>query len=312
MLERTLRWCRRRPAAAALIGVSIIGVLALIVAYWQLSEENGRTKRARDDATKAERDLQLALTRQLAERLDSDLRQLAAGPQTMATLVSARPDWEDEHLKSSMYTALRHDDKLFGMCTAFEPGKFLSAKEPYARYVYRENREITDKQLRDDKNPFWEWDWFRLAKDRDSGFWGEPYFDRLGGGIWMVTYSEPVRHKGEFVGVVTADLSTAYFDRLQDNLQALNFGPGSYGFVVSRNGKIISHPDARFSRNRNLADIAEQRGDDALTALVERILKQEDGEGRAIDFRTDKPARFLFAPIASAGWSVVAVVPEGK
>ena len=126
----------------------------------------------------------------------------------------------------------------------------------------------------------------------------------------MVTFSVPVRRGGRVVGVVTADLSIEYFKGLQDDLRDLNFGPDSYGFVVSPTGRFISHPDSRFDLRRKLADVLSEQQDAGLSALADRALRHESGEERGTDFAGGRPVRFLFAPVNSSGWAVVAVIPD--
>ncbi|MBI3463010.1 MAG: serine/threonine protein kinase, partial [Planctomycetes bacterium] len=111
--ERAWRWCRRRPLLAALIAVSGLATATLFGGgIWfnrQLSRELVRTDLARSE-------LQIALVRQVAERLDSDLRQLAGGPQTMAVMLAERTDWTQAQLDGCLREMLDRDPRLFGMC----------------------------------------------------------------------------------------------------------------------------------------------------------------------------------------------------
>jgi hypothetical protein len=307
VVERVGRWCRRRPAWATLLAVSVLGLLTLVGGgAWfnrQLRQELAGRKQA-------EHRLQVAFTSELADGIDSDLRQIAAGPQTAARLLSTRTDWDEKHLDEWMRGALKDNDRVFGLCAAFQPKEFDPERKDFALYVYRTAPDALDKkQLLHGKyaeKPYREWDWYT-----ERGGWGEPYIDEDGGGVPMVTYSAPVRRGGRFVGVVTADLSLDYFQQLQKDLGDLDFGPDSYGFVVSASGRFISHPDnERFNLGTDLGTVADRQDDPALREVVGRVLRGEAGEGRATDFATGRPARFLFAPVKSSRWSVVAVVPE--
>jgi hypothetical protein len=152
--------------------------------------------------------------------------------------------------------------------------------------------------------------WYRRAPRQGRGRWSEPYFDDTGGRVWMVTFSVPFGRDGRFAGIVAADLPLDHFKALQENMKKLNFGAGSYGFVVGSDGRFISHPDERFARHQGLAQVAREQNDEALGELAGRIKRREAGEVRATDFASGRPARFLFAPVAASGWSVVAVVPD--
>ena len=126
----------------------------------------------------------------------------------------------------------------------------------------------------------------------------------------MVTYSAPILRDGVFAGVVTADLSVAYFGSMRRWLDEVNFGGGGYAFVLSPSGTFISHPDARFKMPLKLAEAPGVREDPNLQALAGRLLNRETGLARANDPSTGRSSLFYFAPIASAHWTFVAVVEE--
>ena len=116
--------------------------------------------------------------------------------------------------------------------------------------------------------------------------------------------------------MVTADLSLEYFQVLRRNLDELSLGRGCYGFVVGHKGTVVSHPDPRYRIPDRTAALADVHAGDLFsvfgedTALARLVLDGEAGSGRATDFATGKPATFLFAPIDSAHWSFVAVIPD--
>ena len=63
----------------------------------RLSQELERTEAAHRQMLAAQEKLHHTLTQQVADRLDGDLRELAAVPLTMATLLENRRDWDEEH-----------------------------------------------------------------------------------------------------------------------------------------------------------------------------------------------------------------------
>jgi hypothetical protein len=313
-LERAWRWCQRQPAWAALIATSVLGLLVLLGGgAWfnhQLRKELASTEEARQEKAAAERHLQLAFTRELADGLDGDLRQLETFPQTVALLLAHRADWSEEQFEAWFRELVRDEPRLFGMCVGFEPGQFAPGLKDYGLYVCRTPSGLRKMRLQPPTCNYREEDWYRRAPRQGRGRWSDPYFDDTGGQVWMVTFSVPFRRAGRFAGIAAADLPLDHFKSLQENLKKLNFGAGSYGFVVDSNGMFISHPDERFGRRQGLAQIAQEQGDEALAKLAGRIKRQEAGEVRATDFASGRPARFLFAPVASSGWSLVAVVPD--
>jgi tRNA A-37 threonylcarbamoyl transferase component Bud32 len=316
--ERLWRWCRRRPGWAALIGVSALALVALLAGgIWftrRLKLELEHTQQARQATLAAKDALRLALTRQVAARLDSDLRQLAAVPRTVAAALGdkTRPgDWDDDRLEGWLRALLGQEPRLFGLCVAFEPFAFAPGRQDYALYVYRGPEGVQAKQLPPGYvPPYRQWDWYRRPRQQGRASWSEPFVDEGGGDIPMLTFSAPFRRAGRFAGVVTADLSLAYFRVLQEGLGKLRSEGGSYGFVVSPRGVLISHPDERYQLSGKGKKLTRLPTEGDFAPVGRRIVAGEEGSGRAVDFATGRPATFLFAPVRSSGWSFVAVVPD--
>ncbi|MCI0458026.1 MAG: protein kinase [Gemmataceae bacterium] len=300
-LERFWRWCRRYPARAGLLFVCVILLLVLLgVGYWV-----NRSLRAELERTEA------AATIRLAERIDSDLRQLARTPEMMAATLEQWPDWTEAQLDAWMRAALGKDGKLFGTTVAFEPYRFDPQREDFALYAYRKGGGLATKQLEPpDYKLYRTWNWYTRPKQQGGPVWSEPFVDEGGGGIPMITYSVPLRRDGKFVGVVTADLSIGYFQVLRGWLADLKMGEGSYGFVVSREGTFISHPSAAYQLPLKITESPDFQANDELRSLSARLLREERGTATAVDPYLGRPARFHFARIPSAGWTFVAVVGE--
>ena len=229
----------------------------------------------------------------------------AVGDSIQATLAQ-RGDWAEGQLADWLGDLLRQDPRIHGLTLAFEPFEFDKAREDYCLYVWRGPEGIRPKHLLPPDYHYREWDWYRKPREGQRSLWIGPFMDVGGGDVPMVSYSSPLRRGGRCVGAMTVDLPVAYFKRLWPWLAELNLGPGSYGFVVGGSGLFISHPTYRMQQN-----ITELPGVDAEFAdLARRMLKGEAGQGVAVDPSTGKRATFQFAPVASAGWSVVVVAEE--
>jgi serine/threonine protein kinase len=306
-IERTWRWCLRRPAWAAMIAACAIATVLICSGSWwftgQISRELARTEQKQHE-------LQIALARQVAERLDSDLRQLASVPRTLARLLSDRTDWTVQQIDASLQDLLNSDPRLFGMCVAFEPFQFDAGRENFARYAWR--GEVTEiKFLHPPEYKLYrDWDWYRFPKRDSQSRWTEPYMDTGGGNVPMVTFSAPVTRNGQFAGVVTADLSLAYFRHLKTWLDELQVARGDYGFVISPKGKFISDANPDYQMGRSITEFARPDLDAGYTTLLELIQSRSPGSVKGIDFWTGNPVTFLVAPVSSSGWSFVAVLPD--
>ena len=313
-IERSWRWCRAHPSAAALIVVAALAVLVVLTVVLvynrRLSQELNRTEAANQQIVASREKLHYTLTQKVADRLDGDLRELAAVPLTMATLLENRPDWDEAHVRSASREMLRKNPLIFGLCVAFEPYQWRPDREDFACYVYRRRKDLAVKQLLlPDYRPLYrQWQWYLAGKNSPQGAWSEPYVDEGGGNAPMVTFSAPVRREGRFVGVVAADLSMDYFRDLRNIIDRLDLGPQSHCFLVSSGQQILAHPADRYEFPGPDADLAKIPLDASFRDLVGRWTRATSGKVRAIDFSTGEPASFLFFRIPSSGWTLVTVI----
>lgn len=308
-LERCWCWCRRRPGWAAMLAVSALAALTITGgSLWFSAQLHAELQRT--DAK--QRELQIALARQVAERLDSDLRQLAGVPSTLARLLSERSDWSIDQIDKSLRELLDADPRLFGMCVAFEPYQFEPGREHFARYACRHVDSSIELKFLDPPQYrlYREWDWYRLPAFDGASHWSEPFIDTGGGDIPMVTFSAPFQRDGAFAGVVTADLSLEYFRQLKRWLDELQLARGDYGFVISPAGTFISDANPGYQMGRRISEFARPELDSGFTSLLQMIESKQPGSVRGIDFWTGSPVTFLVAPVTSSGWSFVAVIPD--
>ena len=318
--RRLMRKYWKPLAAVALFIVLLIGGAA--ASTWQAMRATRAEYRVRETAQlmQAERDrARLALTRQIAERLDGDLRRLAMAGQVLAATLGQRADWKESDLETWLRTILDQDERIFGMALAFEPRQFDPNQEDYCLYVFRGPQAVEKKQLIPPGYipVYREWDWYKKPLLAQQARWSDPYIDTGGGEIPMVTYSTPFYRDGKVAGVLTLDLSVQYFDVLRGWMGEQHLGDDSYGFIVSSSGIIISHPHPEFdfartgSHTTRPPNITAMSGvDPDFAALATRFLNEPQGNGAALDPFTGRPATFLFARLPSAGWTFVAVIDD--
>jgi hypothetical protein len=312
--ERLVKWVRRRPARAALLAVSLLALVVLVGgALWythRLQVELERTEAAQRETQAAERDLQLALVRQVASSVDSDLRQLATVPQTVAQLMALHGNWQDQQLDGWFRAAMRTDSRIFGLYVGFEPFAFSGDREDYSLYTYRRGADFVTKFLSvpEYQPPYRARGWYRDARQRAS--WIEPYIGEGGDHTPMVSYSVPFFRAGKVAGVVGADLSIAYFKALRDKLGGLHLGEDNYCFMLSGEGTFLYHPNPDYEFPAARSHLDRIAVDASFLALVRQMRGHDTGSGEALDFTTGKRATFLFARVPSPGWSFVVVIPR--
>ena len=303
------RLCRRHPATSTSLALATVSLLVLVVV---VAIFNRRLKQELIQEEAINHNLQMALTKQVADRIDSDLRQLTRIPTLMATTLSVRSDWSDDQLEAWMRTMLSKDERLFGTAVAFEPKQFDGKREDFAKYTYRTRESVRTMMLLSPayQPHYREWAWYNSVRKQRSSSWSEPFIDQGGGNIPMITYSVPIWRGDQFVGVATADLSIAYFDAMRQWLGEVNLGKNGYAFVISTTGSFISHPNPEFQLPLKITEARAFQADEALQALTNRLLSREPGSMHAVDPYTHAPSVYCFAPIVSAQWSFVAVSEE--
>jgi hypothetical protein len=316
-----------RPRHAGVLASELTAYLNSVEQRLRQAELAGAEARARAEEERkhreltvtAQKEMQRTLTRQVAERLEGELGRLEMIGQSLATLVAAREDWEEAQLVSWMNAMLQREDRIFGLCVAFEPGQFRADQADYGLYQFHggPQGEIQTKHLVPPAYPYRDLDWYRQACAAGTARWTEPFLDTEGGDIPMVCYTVPFFRQGQLVGVASVDLSVRYFERLGSWLSDLNFGQRSYEFVVSRAGLVISHPRAEYdfarlaAANLRARNITELGGaDEGFRALTQRILTEESGSATCVDPSTGRPATWLFGRVRPAGWTFLAVVEE--
>jgi phosphoserine phosphatase RsbU/P len=201
-----------------------------------------------------------------------------------------------------------HPD-VFGSAVAFVPGSGVKA---LALYVHRRSSGSSNLVVVDLASPdyrYWERDWFTEPVKTGEPRWSEPYLDEGGGDVLMVTYSVPVaRSESErrpLHAIVTADLDLAWLNRLASTIRA---GRTGFGMIVSREGRVLGHPDPEWIGRARLPRDLPQQAQLREGQVVNRLLRGGSGFERiALDGREH---RMTFAPVGASGWSVAVLYPE--
>ncbi len=92
--------------------------------------------------------------------------------------------------------------------------------------------------------------WYTLAKGQNKPAFTETYLDVFIN-QQVVTAVAPIEENGQFVGVAAGDI---FLDEIASILNAVDFLDLGYAYLMSAEGKILSHPDSNMV-NRNIADI---------------------------------------------------------
>lgn len=132
----------------------------------------------------------------------------------------------------------------------FEPYAFNKNTKKYAPYYYENNYRFNEEDYN-----YFERDWYKDAKERGGPVWTEPYYAYYDKNLMMVTYSEPFFKNGKFMGAVGMDVS---LERLRNEIGKLKLLETGYGFVVSKDGYLISYPDKTKGLGNNISEFSKE------------------------------------------------------
>ena len=154
-------------------------------------------------------------------------------------------------------------------------------------------------------------EWYVGPKASHSFYVTEPYFDEGAGNISMVSLTVPVFDEAtNFVGVAGADLSLV---RIREMVRAIRLhtegetaqgkAANEFAFLVSRDGKIIAHPNEQLMLSRGFAgaELASLPGGAAIAAQP---------EGFTSVTVSNEVRRIYWAQSPLTGWKVALGVSE--
>jgi phosphoserine phosphatase RsbU/P len=208
---------------------------------------------------------------------------------------------------------IENNPEIYGSAVAFEPYAFDKKSLYLAPYFYRRKKGIAFTYLGGNQFQYCNLDWYQIPKELGRPDWSEPYYDEGGGHILMATYSVPfyrkVGEQRQFTGIVTANISLEMLQNVVSSIKVLQTG---YGFLISKNGTLVTHPEKELIMNETLFGVAESRGDPDLREIGRRMIRGESGMVPFRSLVTDKPCWIYYTPVPSSGWSLAVLFPRDE
>lgn len=244
-------------------------------------------------------------------RIESVIRPIERVPQNIAYILEGAP-YDSSTILKLLSTAVANNPEIYGATAAFEPNIVDKDVIEFAPYFYKSGGKLEFKYLKYQYQYFY-WDWYQIPKELDRAVWSNPYYDEGGGNIMMATYSVPLHAsfdgKRKVVGIVTADISLSW---LQDIVSSIKIANTGYGFLISKDGRIITYPDKKFVMNETIFDIAEAANDLKLRGIGKRMINGESGFVLSRNILTGKSCWLAYAPLPATGWSLGVVFPQDE
>ena len=214
---------------------------------------------------------------------------------------------------------LKLNPNIMGAAVAYNPEVEPKKGIPFSPYAFRDSSGIHTLQLNTPEYDYLHQPWYTKPIEMRKGVWSDPYIDKGGGEVMMITYSQPlVNSKGELYAVQTADIA---LDWLSDLIQKLdstfvsdflfsNASPSNSttNFIITRNGTFVAHPDKSKLLVKNIVDLLKEEG---CKNAEEKAMPLLDGSSETVIYKNREGDWMLIFPaeIEHNGWYICSVVP---
>ena len=242
-------------------------------------------------------------------RIDTVLHSVEKVPKSLAYFLE-NTSYAGGELIDLLRSVIENNPEIYGATIAFEPYAYSRNSLYFAPYFYKGKGKIEFKYI---PYEYFYWDWYQIPKELNRPAWTEPYYDVGAGNIIMSTYSVPfyktVLGERKLMGVVTADISLSW---LQEIVASIKIAQTGYGFLVSKNGTVVTHPNEHLIMNETIFSIAEARGDARLREIGREMIKGKYGFVPFSSILTGKKCWMVYAPLSSSGWSLGVLFPQDE
>src|SRR5205085_4393299 len=232
-------------------------------------------------------DDQNTLIQRVADNIDQKLLGL------QKALISSASDIRESDVANSD-AAQRYLDRNTGLYAAVDPSTFLFTPQgiELAERPYRPNRRGLDASFR----PY-----IKDTVRTQSPVISEPFVTNVGDANMVLVLTTPVFSPGgNFIAILSGSIGLTNPGML-GNVAKTIIGKTGYLFTVTRDGKLIMHPD-----RARLSQLAFAPG---TNALFDRALNGFEGTGESIE--ADGRAAFVtYKRIPASNWIVGAVYPK--
>jgi sigma-B regulation protein RsbU (phosphoserine phosphatase) len=245
-------------------------------------------------------------------RIEKILLSVEKVPENLSSFLEKVP-CDRRELVGFLRTVVEKNPEIHGAAIAFEPHAFDRKIPHLAPYFYRGDDKIEFVDLGNKSYGYIHRDWYQIPKELNRPQWTEPYFAEGGGNTLMTTYAVPfyrkVGEKREFMGVVTADVSLAWLQEAVSSIKVLQTG---YGFLISRNGTLVTHPLKDLIMNETIFGVAEARQDKDLREIGRKMIRGESGFIPFRSIASEKNCWMYYTPLPSNGWSLAVLFPQDE
>ena len=243
-------------------------------------------------------------------RIEAALLALQKIPENLACFLESG-SYTRESLLALLRLLVEKNPDIYGASIAFAPDGADLQWRSFAPYYYKLRGRIEFVDLSKASYDYTGWDWYQIPKELNRPSWSEPYFDEGAGNIFMTTYSVPFymdkAGTRRFAGILTVDMN---LERLQEVVSSIKVLQTGYGFLISKNGTILTHPIQSLIMNETLFGVAEARQDAQLREIGRKMIRGESGLLPFKDIVSAELCWMYYTPIPTNGWSLAVLFPQ--
>jgi sigma-B regulation protein RsbU (phosphoserine phosphatase) len=204
-----------------------------------------------------------------------------------------------------------NNDEIYGSTVSYDAK--INSNDKYAPYYYFSDGKLGYADLTNELYDYHNQDWYKIPKEIGSVLWIEPYFDEGAGNILMTTYSVPfykiVKGKKTFQGIVTADVSLEWLDKIVNSITILKSG---FAFLISNDGSVISHPNKQYLMQSFSEYASLRHAENVQSDILFNMLNGKEGIAEYESVHLGKPAYLFYTQLPSSNWTLALVFPKDE
>ena len=245
-------------------------------------------------------------------QIEAVLNPIEKVPESLAQFLQ-RSDYDEQTLLENLKAIVVNNPEIYGAAIAFEPYAFRNDSLYYSPYYCKEGDTVRLTYIGGENYQYFYWDWYQIPKSLNKPIWTEPYYDEGAGEIIMSTYSVPFYKStdGEkkLMGIVTSDISMSWLQAIVDSIKIYETG---YGFLISRNGTVITHRNSSLIMNETIFSLAETLRDSTLRDIGQGMIRGESDYVPISSLTDGRKSWIYYVPLPSSGWSLGVLFPEDE
>ena len=219
----------------------------------------------------------------------------------------------------SVQQSLAHPDSLFGAvgrmiqsnssvagaCIAVLPDYYPEKGRLFEPYAHKEEGRIVVDQIAGPDHDYTLGPYFLQALREEKEFWSDPYDYGTDPVQKLITYSYPVRDRsGRLAAICGLDIDLTW---LSDTLNVHPYYPSSFGFMLTRDGRLVAGPREEKVSPRTVAYAASLVMDPTVDRTVRgrhrvsciQFRDPVNGEEAYLDFRAlPRDPRWIIAEVS--------------